>query len=296
MSTSESEFKRELDGFLSSMFWLQNIAGMLPTDIDRRDVVRISTTTNAALRYLENMFAFLLKYNEFFQILANKFGVDVKVCETAKQNIVRLKSDFTQILMNISQTRFDLSKNILEEVNKDLYELGSCVSTISTYPYKIDYSKLTNSDWRVIAIPGIHYRSKVFLSYPFRDAAPQKDENQKMIDYYIKPLLKLLNIEPVTARDYLKPQELIDDKILALVKECDGIIGFYTRDDEISNVEHELSGDISVIAICVEEGAKSPLMRRPRLMINFDRQAYMANLVLNLIDALKERKMFELVS
>ena len=138
-------------------------------------------------------------------------------------------------------------------------------------PYLIDYSKLSSKDWKMIGVAGIHYRSKIFLSYYFRNDDPKKDENQKMIDYYIKPALELLGIEPVTARDYLKPQELIDDRIIGLIEDCDGIIGFYTKGDSIENVEHEISRNDNVVAICKEEGAKAPSMRLSRLLINFKR-------------------------
>jgi hypothetical protein len=105
------------------------------------------------------------------------------------------------------------------------------------------------------------------LSYAFRDRNPTNDSNQKLIDYYIKPLLEILDIEPVTARSHLKSQDLIDDDVIALVKECDGIIGFYTFNDPITNIEHEVAH-----SRCNEEGAESPKMRKSRLQINFTRE------------------------
>ena len=81
-----------------------------------------------------------------------------------------------------------------------------------------------------------------------------KNENQRMIDYYVTPLLKLLNIKGVTARGHLKPQELVDDKIVTLIEDCDGIIGFYTKKDDVSNIEHELSKNDNIVAICLEKG------------------------------------------
>ena len=165
------------------------------------------------------------------------------------------------------------------------------VEGIIPLPHVIDYSKLSNKDWRMIGVAGIHYRTKVFLSYYFRDADPKKDENQKFIDNYVKPTFQLLNIEPVTARGHLKPQELIDDKVMELVENCDGIIGFYTKDDSVENVEHELSGNDNIVAICREEGARAPSMRLSRLLIDFKRDE-MGNFLIEMIGILKDRSLF----
>lgn len=182
----------------------------------------------------------------------------------------------------------------LKDFIDDLERLESEFSVICTLPHVVDYSKLSNRDWRMIGVAGIHYRSKVFLSYYFRDIDPRKDENQKFIDYYVKPTLKLLNIEPITARDYLKPQQLIDDKATELIIDCDGIIGFYTKGDSIENVEHELSKNRNIVAICREVGAKAPSMRLSRLLINFKRDQ-VGDLLIQLIEVSKRKGLFRLV-
>ena len=115
-----------------------------------------------------------------------------------------------------------------------------------------------------------------------------------MIDYYIKPLLNSLNIVPLTFREYLRPQDLMDEKNKELVKSANGIIGFYTYDDKIENIEYELSLNENIIAICIEKGARSPSLRRARLQIGFSREK-MADILLRLLQTLKERNLFNLV-
>jgi len=190
----------------------------------------------------------------------------------------------------MSRPSRDVSATITEKISS----MKESVDVIATLPERIDYAKLDHRDWRKIGKAGVHYRSRVFLSYHYRDDDPKKDENQKMIDDYIKPTLDLLNVEPVTSRDHLKPQELIDDKIGELVRDCDGIIGFYTKDDSISNIEHELSQHENIVAICKEEGALTPSMRLSRFQINFNRTE-MGDLLMKLISALKGKQLFRLV-
>ena len=218
----------------------------------------------------------------------------VKCSKVSMRIINDMKKQVGQILIFLSQEKFKTAEEIFQIFVTSWESLQKNLAVISTLPYVIDYSKLSNKDWRMIGVFGIHFRSKVFLSYHFRDVDPKKDENQKMIDYYLKPTFQLLNIETVTARDYLKPQQLIDDKIIDLIEDCDGIIGFYTKGDSVENVEHELSRSSNIIAICREEGAKVPSMRLSRLLINFKRDQ-MGDFLIQLIGILKDRGLFRLV-
>jgi hypothetical protein len=243
---------------------------------------------------LDKLHDFLLKYNDFFKILDEKFGTDASNCsESSKRIISGMKREVDQLIFLLSQKKFENTLENLNTLLRDCDTLTSDFEEIVTLPYKIEYSKLSNKDWRMIGVPGVHYRSKVFLSYCFRNDDPKKDENQKMIDYYAKPTLELLNISPVTSRGHLKPQELIDDRITELIEDCDVIIGFYTKDDSVENIEHELSISRNVIAIFWEEGAKAPSMRRSRLQIKLQRNE-MGDFMIGLIKALKEQGLFRL--
>lgn len=244
---------------------------------------------------LNSMHDFLIKYNDFFKILDKKFGTSsMKSVESCTKIVVVMKKEVEQIVTFLSQKKFKVAEGILGDLSDSFEHLQNDFSVISALPYKIDYSKLSNKDWKMIGVAGVHYKSKVFLSYYFRDADPRKDENQKLIDYYVKPTLKLLNIEPVTARGYLKSQELIDDKVTELIEDCDGIVGFYTKGDSIENVEHELSKNSNIVAICKEEGAKAPSMRLSRLLINFERDQ-IGYFLIQLIGCLKNKGLFRLV-
>jgi hypothetical protein len=243
---------------------------------------------------LDKLHDFLLKYNDFFKILDEKFGTNGTNCgESSKKIIGGMKKEVDQLIILVSQKKFENALESLNSLSKDYDTLKNGFEEIVALPYKIEYSKLSNKDWRMIGLAGVHYRSKVFLSYCFRNDDPKKDENQEMMDYYVKPTLELLNIIPVTSRGYLKPQELIDDRITELIEDCDGIIGFYTKDDSVENIEHELSISRNVIAIFWEEGAKAPSMRRSRLQIKFQRNE-MGDFMIGLIKALKEQGLFRL--
>ncbi|HZK70864.1 MAG TPA: hypothetical protein VFD03_04990 [Clostridia bacterium] len=92
---------------------------------------------------------------------------------------------------------------------------------------------------------------------------------------------------------YSKSQWLVEDDTINLVKSCDGIIGFYTLNDSIGNVEHEVANNSKIIALCHEEGANFPSMRKARLNINFRRDEK-ASLLLEIGEALKDAEMFYL--
>ena len=290
----KTQFEKELSDISGDFTMIKIATSLVKKDISKNVMDAISNLSYAS-RILNKMHDFLLKYNSFFEILDKKFGTDsIKSTESSKKIIGAMKKEVEQFVTFVSQKKFIAAEEILGDLVGDLKRLESDFLVISTLPYTIDYSKLSNKDWRMIGIAGMHYRSKVFLSYYFRDANPKKDENQELIDCYVKPILELLNIEPVTARGYLKSLELIDDRVTELIEDCDGIIGFYTKGDSVENVEHELSRNRNVVAICREEGAKVPSMRLSRLLINFKRDQ-MGDFPILLIEVLKQKGLFRLV-
>lgn len=266
----------------------------LKSDLQNQNVPQVFSDLNYCLQNLSRLCDFLEKYDVFFERVNKKFSINIVGCNSAKVNLREIRTRLQQITTFVSQKKFDFADTIYEETMEYYKRFIENLAEISIIPYQIDFSKLDNRDWRTIGLAGIHYRSKVFLSYPFRDDDPKKDENQILIDYCIKPLLNLLNIEAVTARGNLKAQDLIDNDIINLVKECDGIMGFYTKGDDIANVDHELSNNDNIIAICLEEGANTPSMRLSRLMINFNRTTGIGDLLLGLTESLKNKKMFSL--
>jgi len=291
-----TEFERELSKVSGAMNTIGGsiliIEGYLPK-IDR--IGENVSSLSYASRSLDKTHDFLLKYNDFFETVDKKFGTNIaKINESSKRTIGYMKKEIGQIIASLSQKKFKAAEEAFESFKSNFRSLTNNLNVIIILPHNIDYSKLSNRDWRMIGIAGIHYRSKVFLSYYFRDIDPKKDENQQMIDYYVKPTLELLNIEAVTARSHLKPQELVDDKIIELIEDCDGIIGFYTEDNSVENIEHELSKNPNIAAICREEGAKAPSMRLSRLLINFEREQ-MGDFLMQLIRALKDRSLFRLM-
>ena len=291
----ETKFEWELSQASSAITTIRMAVLLLESFIKARDIIETISFLNYASRSLNKVHDFFLKYDDFFGILDKKFGTSTMKCSKSSNKIVGgMKRQVEQLLLFVSEKKFETMKGILTDFIGDFKRLEKSFSVISTLPYTIDYSKLSNKDWRMIGVAGLHYRSKVFLSYCFRDVDPKKDENQKLIDYYVKPTFKLLNIEPVTARGYLKPQQLIDDEATELIEDCDGIIGFYTEDDSIENVEHELSKNPNIVAICREIGGKAPSMRRSRLLINFKRDQT-GDFLIQLIDVLKSKGLFRLV-
>lgn len=282
----------ELSQMSLSIAIIDGNVDLVKSYIEEGDIINALQSLNTISGYLNSIHDFLLKYDDFFEVLDKKFGTNSMKCNESSKGIVTdMKRDIQQMVTFSSQRKMEICRQILENFYHEQKSLKKNLEVIFTLPNLIDYSKLSNKDWRMIGVAGIHYRSKVFLSYFFRDVNPKKDENQKMIDYYIKPTLELLNIKPVAARDHLKPQELIDARIMELIEECDGIIGFYTKEDSVENVEHELSGNDNVIAVCKEEGAKVPSMRLSKLLINFKRDE-MGNFLMDLIRVLKDRKLF----
>ena len=289
----ETQFEQELSSLATQISGINIMLELVETCITERKIMDTIFYLKQIFLRLDTLHNFLLKYNDFFGILNQKFGTDSMKCnEASKKLIGDMKKEVNQVIIFVSQRKFKTAEEISKNLLTNSASLSKNFEAIFILPHKIDYSKLSNKNWRMIGVAGIHYRSKVFLSYYFRDDDPKKDENQQMIDHFVKPILELLNIEPVTARDYLKPQELIDDKVIELIEDCDGIVGFYTKGDSIENVEHELSRNDNVVAICKEEGAKAPSMRLSRLLINFKRDE-MGDFLIKVTRILKDKDLFK---
>jgi len=291
---SQSNFEKDLLDFGRTARDLSSLKKYLKDDLDPSKVTEYLYFADFCIRSVNELYDFLQKYNIFFEVLKTKFSVDTSFCESLKPLLLDLEKNIKQMRTFVYQQKFSLAKKIYDDIEKEGLDLEKYVREVSMIPGFIDYNKLSNKDWRMIGIYGIHYRSRIFISYPYRDKDPKKDGNQIIIDIYIKPLLRLLNIDVITARDKLIPQDLVDDDIIKLIEECDGIIGFYTKGDDVSNIEHELAQNSNIIALCREEGAKEPSMRLSRLMINFEREN-MGDLLLKLINVLKIKSLFNLV-
>lgn len=288
----ETEFESKLSKASASLTIINLYVANARDDLKKERIIDVLESLKYVSRYVDSLHDFLLKYNNFFQMLDRKFGTQAMECsESSKKITVDMKKEAGQINVLVSQRKFKIAEEVLKSLDAHGASLVKNFEGIIPLPHVIDYSKLSNKDWRMIGVAGIHYRPKVFLSYCFRDTDPKKDENQRFIDNYVKPTCELLNIEPVTARGHLKPQELIDDKVIELVENCDGIIGFYTKDDSVGNVEHELSRNDNIVAICREGGARAPSMRLSRLLIDFKRDE-MGNFLIELIGILKDRGLF----
>lgn len=264
-------------------------------EIKGKQSISVMTTVDLVLRDADGMHNFLLKYGNFIRRLDEKSGTEFSKNVGAAINAAnQIKTSIHQIQMFVSRKDFASAESIAVKLQHDIPNLTANWENIMTIPHVVDYGKLSNEDWKMIGVAGIHYRSAVFLSYPFKNANPKEDENQKFIDDYITPLFELLNLKSVTARGSLKPEELVDDRISELINNCDGIIGFYTNGDSVENVEHELSKNCNIVALCKEAGAKVPSMRLARLMINFSRDK-VGDLYLELIQVLKDKRLFRLV-
>jgi hypothetical protein len=263
--------------------------------LKEKDLANLLKDIKTVNEYSRPILNFLNKYGNFFNSVDQKFGTGFnEACNSAKRIANDILRDCKNVNINASEGRFDAVEAILNETTSKARELKNVFAKIITIPHVVDFSNLSHEDLKKIGVVGIHYKGRVFLSYPFRDKDPSKDENQKLIDYYIVPFLELLDVEPVTARKHLESQGLIDDDTIKLVKDCDGIVGFFTMNDSIANVEHELSNNPNIAAIFVEEGATAPSMRRSRLQFDF-RRTETGFLLMNLTKALKDKGLFRLV-
>ena len=294
--TEKSKFEQAMERIGINVDRTGTSLDLLTDRIRGKQVMKTLESVSTVIDWLDNVYRLLLEYTSFFEILDNKFGTNaVKSNESAKKSLTEAEKCVEQIRVLASQRKFGSAEEFLTDLRKIYGNLVKHCEEIVVLPNLIDYSKLSGKDWRKIGIAGIHYKSKIFLSYPFRDDDPKKDGNQIFIDHYVKTVLDLLNITSVTARGYLKAHELVDDRIIELVEDCDGIIGFYTMGDSLENVEHELAHNQNVIAICRESGAKTPSMRLSRLQINFRRDET-GNFIIELIKALKNKRMFFITS
>ena len=288
----KNKFKEAVGDISVNVQRLKTSLKLLAYQIEKKQVVETLAYMSNLFTWLDNIHKRLLEYTNFFEILDDKFGTNAtKSIESLKKNLTEAEKCAEQIKVFVSQKKFKSAEEFLGELHIIYGNLVKYSEEIVVLPNLIDYSKLSGKDWGKIGISGIHYKSKIFLSYYFRDIDPNRDENEIFIAQYVKPTLDLLDIIPITARDYLKAHELVDDKIIELVEDCDGIIGFYTKDDSVENVEHELAHNQNVVAICRESGAKTPSMRLSRLQINFKRDET-GNFIIQLVKALKEKRMF----
>jgi hypothetical protein len=291
---TKSQFEADLNGVLIECQFLSNYSGYIKSELERRDLPALLPSLNRESQILDRFYDFLDEYGDFLDILDRKFSIEVaNALKLCRRIIGDLKTSILQMKTAVSQSNWDSAKTCSDDIEKNVVSFRETFGIISTVPERIDYSKLGPEDWKLIGIPGLHYPAKVFLSYHWRDKNPNKDTNEMMITAYIKPMLQLLDIEPVTLRDHLRPQDQVEDRATQLIGGSDGIIGFYTTKDSVGNVEHELSQSHNIVAICAEIGATTPSMRRARWQIEFSREQ-MGDLVLELAKALKEKKLFRL--
>jgi hypothetical protein len=293
--TRKSEFHDALDDASKDCSELRSYAYMIKQVLEQGSIHRLMSLLNTEMEFVDYLYDFLEEYDEFLELMEKKFGIEtISVLKVLKETIGEVRMAIAQMKVMLSKNDLISAKSCSETIDKESTKFYQTFDSISILPEKIDYSKLDPRDWKLIGIPGLHYRPKVFLSYPWRGKNPKKDTNEMMIETYVKPMLKLLDIEPVTLRDHLRPQDQVDDRATQLIGDSDGIIGFYTKSDRAENVEHELSQSGNIVAICSEIGAKTPSMRRSRWQIEFSRQQ-MGDLVIELMKAFKEKELFRLV-
>ena len=291
---SRSEFEDELESFVGNLGYLRMGTFNLSVPVKDRDVPRFFEVLGSASLFLGKAVDFLDKYESFLTVLDTKFGLDTgQLAKFAKSKLGSVRSSLSQLKTFVAGKEFESADKEMESLSETVNDLVGGASALISVPAKIDYSRLDPKDWKMIGIPGVHYKSRVFLSYKWRDSNPAKDENEFLMGNFVKPLLELLGVVPVTFRDNSLPQDPIDDKAIQLISNCNGVVAFYTKGDPISNVEHEIAQNQNLIAICNEEGSRGPSMRRARLQIDFSRDD-MTVVMLGLIRALKQDGLFRL--
>ena len=295
MALGQSEFEKELVGFADELTRLKTFIYLTDSELKRRNVIGCFSSFDFLFRILGGLANFLDKYDSFFPILDTKFGLDtVPQVKLVKSALGSLRTSLDQLKKFVSENRLEPADNEMKSISKLSTGLIEGASSLFSVPAKIDYSRLSAEDWKMIGIPGVHYKSRVFLSYPWRDNNPTKDENESLMGNFVKPLLEEMGIVPVTFRDNSLPQDPIDNKAKDLIRGCNGVIAFYTKGNSVGNVEHEIAQNQNLIAICNEEGSRGPSMRRDRLQIEFSRDD-MTLMMLGLIRALKQNRLFRLM-
>jgi hypothetical protein len=290
---TQSQFEDDLSHALNSVGWLDKLLAPATMYFKDRNVSELISTLDLLLRYNSNVQEFVEKYDKFLEVVEAKFNIELSnSTKVLRTNVIGVKNTIVQTKQAIAKRKFN--KSSLSEVAKAVANLKVGFDELSVLPQKIDYSLLGNQEWRLIGIPAIHYKAKVFLSYFYRDNDPKKDENEGMINTYVKPVLEYLDIVPVSLRDQLQAQDKVIEKAENLIADADGIIGFYTKGDSVENVEHELSLNKNIVAIFTETGAKGPSMRRSEWQLEFSR-GQMGDLILALVKALKNKQLFRLV-
>ncbi len=291
---SQSEFEKELEEFAGNLATLKTCIFFFPPNSREEDIINCFTSFRLAFSQLDSLANFLDKYDSFFSILDTKFGLDtVRHVKLVKSELGSLRTSLRQLKMLMSEKKFEPADNEVKGLSKLAAGLIEGSSSLFSVPAKIDYPRLDPDDWKMIGIPGVHYKSRVFLSYQWRDKTPTKDENEFLMGNFVKPLLVEMGIVPVTFRDNSLPQDPIDDKAKQLIRGCNGVIAFYTKGDPIGNVEHEMAQNQNLVAICNEKGSQGPSMRRDRVQIEFSRDD-MTHMMLGLIRALKQNRLFRL--
>jgi hypothetical protein len=293
---TQSEFEEELDEITSSVKDLEIYIGMATRRFKERDIAGLISILNSQLRFASLVQMFIEKYDRFLEVVEKKFNIQLsnppKVLRT---KVIEVKTAIGQIKLNFAQKKFDIAGRALDEIEEKVANLKLGFDELSVLPQELDYSLLSNQDWRLIGIAGIHYKAKVFLSYPWRDKDSRKDENEILISSYVKPIFETLGIIAVTLRDKLQAQDDMTQKDKELILDADGIMGFYTKGDSMENIEYELSLSDNVVAILTELGAKSPSMRRSKWQLEFNRDET-GDLVLKIMRALKDKEMFRLIA
>lgn len=280
---------------MNSNLWLGISVDNVASAFKKHEPAGVILFLNSLTDYTKNLIGFIEKYDKFLNALENKFNIHLtNTPKVLRTKAIEVVTAIGQMKLAVAQQRFDITETTLNDLKEKVSSLKLGFEELSTLPQRIDYSALTNQDWRLIGVPGIHYKAKIFLSYRWREKDPKKDENEAMIDNYVKPVLALLNIIPVTLRDHLKAQDDQNEIAKDLIGDADGIIGFYTKGDSVANIEHELSMSNNLVAICTEIGANTPSMRRGEWQLEFKRDE-MVDLIMGLMKALKDKQLFRLM-
>lgn len=191
MRDLSNNFREELKAVNYSISGFETTVLLLKTELNL-DIARTLQFTDSLKYELDSLQVFFEKYYSLFDSIDKQCGSEF----SSKSNLIKkiindMRNSIKQLELAVSKTDFNSARIFRAEIIKQISEIKPALTNIITVPIVIDFSKLSDLDWKRIGTPGIHYKSRVFLSYPFRDQNPIKDTNQELIDHYIIiPFLK----------------------------------------------------------------------------------------------------------
>ena len=112
----ETEFKKEISLVSRRVRLIRLYTDIIEEYLKQKETIDIIQGLDEISNSVNHVHDFLLKYNDFFEILDKKFGTNTMKCsESSKKIIAEMKKEADQISVLVSQKKFKIAESILAD-------------------------------------------------------------------------------------------------------------------------------------------------------------------------------------